>query len=276
MTLLAQMGWTQELLHAIPVIISLILIEGLLSVDNALAIAAMAAHLPGRQKILALRFGVIGAYLFRGLALAFATWIIDNPWLKFTGALYLIYLACSNLTSNLHSETVAEERDGFRMSQGFWPTVIGIEIMDLSLSVDNVVAAVALSPKLWVVVTGVFIGILVLRFLAGYCIRLIAVYPILGKTAFLLVGFVGVLLVAELATKEHVHAWQKFIGVFLITASSIAYSRSSGLQGIGRPVFRMILKPMAWFAQAVEFLFWPFRWFLRRSALWMEQRSPKA
>lgn len=55
------------LIEALPVIVSLIIIEGLLSVDNALAIAAMANHLPGRQKYLALKFGIIGAYFFRGL-----------------------------------------------------------------------------------------------------------------------------------------------------------------------------------------------------------------
>jgi len=60
------------LVEAIPVIISLIVIEGLLSVDNALAIAAMASHLPGRQTYSALRVGIIGAYVFRGRALLLA------------------------------------------------------------------------------------------------------------------------------------------------------------------------------------------------------------
>ena len=50
-----------ELVDAIPVIISLIIIEGLLSVDNALAIAAMASHLPGKQKYKALKWGIVGA-----------------------------------------------------------------------------------------------------------------------------------------------------------------------------------------------------------------------
>jgi len=68
------------------------------------------------------------------------------------------------------------------------------------------VAAVALAPKdlvtgereMWVVYTGVFIGILALRFLAGYCITLLNKFPILAKTAFLLVGYVGFILLAEL------------------------------------------------------------------------------
>ena len=75
-----------ELVEAIPVILALIVIEGLLSVDNALAIAAMANHLPGKHKYLALKYGIIGAYFFRGLCLAFAAWIIESPWLKICGS----------------------------------------------------------------------------------------------------------------------------------------------------------------------------------------------
>lgn len=275
--LLGQVNWSQEALEAVPVIISLILIEGLLSVDNALAIAAMASHLPGRQKQLALRFGLIGAYVFRGVALKFAAWISEHWWLKLVGALYLIYLACSHLAES-ESSANAAEKDGKvgEPKAGFWPTVIGIELMDLSLSVDNVVAAVALSSKLWLIMTGVFIGILVLRFLAGYCIRIIEVYPILGKTAFLLVGFVGLLLVFELVQEVHVHAWQKFIGVSLIVMLSIAYSRNPGAQVWTEPLFRWVRRVMGWFAGAVELLFFPLAWCLRRSAAWMDQRAPRA
>ena len=71
-----------EIIEVLPVIVSLIVIEGLLSVDNALAIAALASHLPKHQQQLALKLGIIGAYLFRGLALFFVSLIISNPWLS--------------------------------------------------------------------------------------------------------------------------------------------------------------------------------------------------
>jgi YkoY family integral membrane protein len=275
--LFGQIDWSREALEALPVIISLILIEGLLSVDNALAIAAMASHLPGKQKLMALRFGLIGAYVFRGLALQFASWITEHWWLKLIGALYLIYLACSHLSEDESNAAGGGSESGAPASKpGFWQTVIGIELMDLSLSVDNVVAAVALSSKLWLVMTGVFIGILVLRFLAGYCIRVIDKYPVLAKTAFLLVGFVGLLLVFELMSEQHVHAWQKFIGVLLITVVSIAYSRSPMAQKLTRPWLRTSQKLMGWFADIVESLFWPVRWCVRQCTRRWDQRAPKA
>lgn len=273
MMLIAAIPTLDATLQALPVIFSLILIEGLLSVDNALAIAAMASHLPERQRFMALRFGIIGAYFFRGLAMALAAWIINNPWIKLAGAVYLVYLACSHLVGS-EEEQSGKEDGRTSESRGFWPTVIGIELMDLSLSLDNVVAAVALSPNLWVVCTGVFIGILALRFLAGYCIQMIERFPILGKTAFLLVGFVGVLLITEILASVDVHTWQKFLGVVAITVASVLYSRSSVAQSMLNPVLRGVKVPMKWFAATVEGVFWPIKWCLRRSYRWLEQRSP--
>lgn len=244
---------TPELIEAIPVIISLIIIEGLLSVDNALAIAAMASHLPGKQKYQALKWGIVGAYLFRGLCLAFAAWIIENPWLKICGAAYLIYLMSEHFTG-----AGDEDNDGQLdkpNQRGFWATIIAIEIMDLSLSVDNVVAAVAMSPKLWVVCLGVFIGILALRFVAGACIRLIEKFPILADTAFILIGYVGGILVYELLSDPHsglqllpgpvhVSAGQKFIGIVIILALSILYSKVPALQKALSPLLKLLHLPM--------------------------------
>lgn len=254
---------TPELIDAIPVIISLIIIEGLLSVDNALAIAAMASHLPGKQKYQALKWGIVGAYLFRGLCLAFAAWIIENPWLKICGAAYLVYLMSEHFTG-----AGDEDNDGKPDSpnqRGFIATIVAIEIMDLSLSVDNVVAAVAMSPKLWVVCTGVFIGILALRFVAGACIRLIEKFPVLADTAFLLIGYVGFILCYELLSDPHsgfqvfpgpvhVSAGQKFIGIVIILGVSILYSKSNAMQMALRPLFKLSQAPMKVIATIVGLL----------------------
>lgn len=265
---------SSEWLEAIPIILSLIMIEGLLSVDNALAIAAMANHLPEEQKKKALRWGIIGAYAFRGIAMAFAAYIIANPWLKIIGAAYLLYLMCAHFT-NAAAEEKHETTPVNAASRGFWATVAAIELMDLSLSVDNVVAAVAMSPKLWVVCLGVFIGILALRFVAGYCLKLLEKYPILEHTAFLLIGFVGGILLVELTTTLHINPFQKFIGIVLITAATILYSRRPALQRATGPVLRALRWPMlavsAVIGTALAALAWPFK------ALWRALRpAPQA
>ncbi len=260
-----------DIINALPVIISLIIIEGLLSVDNALGIAAMANHLPGEQKQKALRWGIIGAYVFRGLALAFASFIIANPWLKIAGAAYLIYLMCRHFAEHRTVEHEgAGDMVGSLAGRSFWSTVMSIEIMDLSLSVDNVVAAVALSPDFWVVCTGVFIGILALRLVAGVCIPLIQKFPILEPTAFVLIGYVGLILVFELTTHLDVTTWQKFIGIVLIIAAAITYAKTPSLHRPLAPVLRLARGPM-WLVSAtvglvLALVTWPVRaiWHLAR------------
>jgi YkoY family integral membrane protein len=261
-----------ELIEALPIILSLVLIEGLLSVDNALAIAAMASHLPGKQKVLALRWGIIGAYTFRGMALAGAAFIIHNPWVKIIGAAYLVHLTASFFADQHEKERAKEAAETLRelvpplAGKGFWATVAAIEFMDLSLSVDNVVAAVAMSPKLWVVCTGVFIGILALRYIAAWCIRLIERFPVLESAAFLLIGYVGVILIVELLTGFHVHSFQKFIGVCGIMALSIWYSESPACKSFLKPFLKAARWPLTLYAAVsngiLRLLFLPFRLFI--------------
>jgi len=224
-----------EILSAVPVIISLVIIEGLLSVDNALAIAAIASELPGNQKIKALRYGILGAYTFRGLCMMFAAWIVNNPWIKAIGAAYLIYLMISQLWIKSDKTTEGQQAGKWSVPRGFWMTVVIIEFMDLSLSLDNVVAAVALDRRIWVVCSGVFIGIAIMRFVAGFCIRLIEKHPVLKTTAFLLVGFIGLLLLTELALEyfadgARIPAGVKFGGIFTIVAVSLFYEQLARLK----------------------------------------------
>lgn len=228
-SIISHLPSSAELVSAIPVIISLIIIEGLLSVDNAMAIAAMASQLPKHQQKLALKLGIIGAYVFRGICLFFVAYIAGNQWLKVLGAAYLLYLMCQHLISDEEDANQDGVADG--LQRGLLATIIQIEIMDLSLSLDNVVAAVALDKRLWVICTGVFIGILALRFVAGACIRMIDKYPILKQTAFLLVGFVGAILLTELALEWmnvhfHINSYQKFVGIVVIVASSLWYDNT--------------------------------------------------
>lgn len=239
-----------ELAEATSIILVLILLEGLLSFDNALAIAAMASHLPVHQQKLALRLGIIGAYAFRGLVLFFAAWLMENEWVKWIGAAYLVYLAAKHLSSRGEKH---EEHHIPKRKAGLIGTVIGIEIMDLGLSIDNVIVALATVnnsqhiPKehhIWVVCIGVFIGILALRLVAGFALRWIRKFPVLAKTAFILVGYVGLLFMVEL-TLEHfeMHIPGQMVikigGVFTILIVSLFYDRS--------PFLKKILKPLVLF-----------------------------
>jgi tellurite resistance protein TerC len=257
--------------HALPVIMGLILIEGLLSVDNALAIAAMASHLDEKQRAKAMNIGYIGAYGFRVVALLFASWIINNHWVMLIGALYLVWLMCAHFAGQ---KGVAED-EGEVVNvhhRTFASTIAMISLMDLSLSVDNVVAAIALSPKdLWPVYVGVTIGIIALRLVAGVAIKMIAKYPVLEHTAFILIGYVGLLLLSELHFHDFFEAMGplkvkilKFAGIIIIVAITIAWSRVALVQKILNPFLTVLLIPMnlvaALIGSVIFAVTWPFRW----------------
>lgn len=260
-----------EFVHALPVIMGLVLIEGLLSVDNALAIAAMASHLDEKQRAKAMNIGYIGAYGFRLVALLFASWIINNHWVMLIGALYLVWLMCAHFAGQ--KDLGEDEGEAVNVHhRTFASTIAMISLMDLSLSVDNVVAAIALSPKeLWPVYVGVTIGIIALRLVAGIAIKMIVKYPVLEHTAFILIGYVGLLLLSELHFHDYFEALGplkvkilKFAGIILITVLTIAWSRIEVMQKVLNPFLRVLLLPMnlvaALIGAVIVAIVWPFRW----------------
>lgn len=266
------------------VILSLIVIEGLLSVDNALAIAAMASHLEEKKRKLAMNIGYAGAYGFRILALFIASYIVHNHWLMILGSAYLIWLMCDHFAEQ--EESGFEEGPAVHSTtHSFGKTIAMIAFLDLSLSFDNVVAAVGLAGKnITLVYVGVTIGIITLRLVAGYCIKLLERHPWLEHTAFLLVGFVGMLLCFELwwdmSMKQTVRLWglsivsehdghyhiekvAKFAGITLIVAGHIAYEKLPLANKLMRPLLRPFLLPMELVSGIAGGLFlvitWPFR-----------------
>ncbi len=200
-------------LASLQVVVALIVIEGLLSVDNALAIAALASHLEEKKRKLAITIGYAGAYGFRILALFLASYILHNHWLMALGAGYLIWLMCNHFAESEDEE----EHKGAHKVPSFAKTIALIAFLDLSLSFDNVVAAVAFArDSILLVYVGVTIGILTLRLVAGYCIKLLEKHPWLEHTAFLLVGFVGALLCIELFWDTYVRQDLPILGYDLI------------------------------------------------------------
>jgi YkoY family integral membrane protein len=195
-------------LHDIVVILSLVLLEGVLSADNAIVLAVLAHSLPKAQQKKALRYGIIGAFTFRALAVILAVHLIESPWLKLVGGLYLLYLPAKYFIGkrqNGGSEKQKERgaRRFFGLSQ-FWSTVVAIELTDIVFSIDSILAAVGLSQKVWVVITGGVLGIIAMRFVAGGFLRLIELRPGLTEGAYIIVGWIGVKLIAEFLYQEQV------------------------------------------------------------------------
>ena len=188
------------MLETVIVVGNIIILEVLLSIDNAAVLATMVKTLPKESQKKALTYGIFGAYLFRGLALLFATILLKIVWLKILGGLYLIYLAYTNLKSDSGDD--GPKSISIPFLNVFWSTVVAIELADLVFSIDNVFAAVAFTDKIELIYLGVFIGIIAMRFAATAFVRLIEKHPILEKVAFWVVGFLGVKLILSLWLKD--------------------------------------------------------------------------
>ena len=177
----------------------LIALEGLLSADNALVIAVMILGLPKRLHRKALSYGLIGAFAFRIIATVLAVHLIRLAWVKMFGGAYLLYLSYAHFAS----PESADERRGPPEARSwlglsaFWGTVVRVELVNLAFSIDSILVAVAVSPKLWVVLTGGILGIVAMRVVVGQLLTLIERYPALVDGAFVIIAWVGIKLVIE-------------------------------------------------------------------------------
>lgn len=264
-----------EIWPVVIIVLQLIFLEGILSIDNAAVIGALVSPLPddervfwpkalegigerlhpflGNQRMAALRVGLLGAYVGRGMMLFLTSFLIHNAWIKLLGAAYLIHLGLDNLKEMPDSE----EGNGHLhpvKTKSFWPTVLTVELMDLIFSIDNVVAAVALSDKIWVVMLGVGIGILTMRFAAGIFSYAVTREPILKQAAYILVLNIGLEIVLDQIWRIEISDWMRFgisAGTILL---ALAYAHSPFLQK-----FRFAL---VWLAQGfgifTEFVNWIF------------------
>lgn len=173
--------------EGIALMLSLVVLEVLLSVDNALVLGAKVKPLPEKQRAKALLFGMWGAYFFRFLMIGIGTYLIKFMWIKAIGAAYLAYMAIHGLLSK---EEEQEEKPV--TPHGFWMTVLSVEALDIVFSIDSVTAAVALSDEVWVLLIGSMIGILAMRGVAQVFVKLLIKVPELNKTAFVLIGVIAI------------------------------------------------------------------------------------
>lgn len=264
-----------DFLPLLVIILQLVFLEGILSIDNAAVIGALVSPLPekeevpwpgrlkklgtvlhpvlGYQRMAALRVGLIGAYVGRGAMLFLTSFLIHNSWIKLIGAAYLIHLAFDNLEDMTGD---SEEEGGITpiKTRSFWATVLTVEVMDLIFSIDNVVAAVSLSNKIWVVMLGVGIGILTMRYAAGIFSYAVEREPILKQAAYILVLNIGVELILDQVWHVEIPDILRF-GISVLTILlALAYAHIPFLQR-----FRFVL---VWLAQGIgivnEFVDWVF------------------
>jgi tellurite resistance protein TerC len=265
------------------VVIQLIFLEGILSLDNAAVLGAMVAPLPddrpipwparlaalghglarslGPQRTAALRVGLLGAYAGRTLMLILAAWVMRSPWLMFVGALYLVFLAIRHLGGTDEGRSSGS----VDTHRSFWRVVIAVELADLAFSLDNVVAATALSKDLPLVILGVALGILMMRFAAGIFAGLVRREPILENAAYVLVLILGIELLLQGALKVEIGDLAKFAISAATLVLAIAYARLDALH-VFAPLLGVAQKGLRRLNELIYWLMTPFRMLISASA----------
>jgi YkoY family integral membrane protein len=213
----------------------LVILEGLLSADNALVLAILVLGLPRHQQRKALRYGIVGAFGFRILATLAAVHLIAFGWVKLVGAGYLLYLSFKHF----FGETGTEERHAIRPARpwlglsAFWATVVKVELTDIVFAIDSILVAVAMSDKIWVIVTGGILGIIAMRLVIGQLLVIVRRYPALVDGAFIIIAWIGIkLLIEYLHSAGYIHfyinRWLSFGLIIVIFAISYLYARRQG------------------------------------------------
>ena len=167
-------------------LVFLAFLEGVLSIDNAVVLAMMARHLPHEQQRKALSYGLLGSVVFRLIALGMAVYLIKWRWIKLMGGAYLLYVAGAHLVKRGgHDETSKAA------PRSFWKTVFMIEVMDIAFAVDSILAAVAITPKFWIIFSGGMLGVLMIRFAASFFLKLLKRFPRFETAAYLMILVIG-------------------------------------------------------------------------------------
>lgn len=173
----------------LPRIFVLAFLELLLSADNAIVLGVLSHALPTHLRRKALFIGVASAFVLRAAALLLIAYLLEYTWIQALGAAYLIYLSIRYFTKKRKS---AEAKPNY----SFWKTVLFIELLDLAFAIDSIVAGVAFIDssfsKLWIVYAGGMIGLLGMRYAANLFNRLLDHFPNLERSAYLMVGWIGV------------------------------------------------------------------------------------
>jgi YkoY family integral membrane protein len=199
------------------ILLILIVLEAVLSADNAIALAAIAQNLkdPKLQRQ-ALNIGLVGAYVLRMTLILTATWVVQFWQFELIGAFYLLWLVFDHFTSS-EEENLAEESTDGSDTVTLWQIVPTIAMTDLAFSLDSVTTAIAVAEDTWLIVVGGTIGIITLRFLAELFIRWLKEYVHLEDAGFITVGFVGLRLLFKVILPElMIPEWVTIVVIFVL------------------------------------------------------------
>jgi YjbE family integral membrane protein len=182
----------------------IVLLDIVLSGDNAVIVGAKAATLPPEQRKKAIFYGMSMAVVFRIVFSLFATFLVTIPGLRFAGGLALLWVAYGMLTDLW--DDGSEDGSTVAPAGNFRSALMAIAIADISMSIDNVLAvAGAAEGHFASLAFGLVLSIAIMIFAANAVARLIQ------RWAW--IAWIGLLLVCYIAGKLIVEDWPNVLAL---------------------------------------------------------------
>ncbi len=182
-------SWS-EILTLLPI---LIILELLLSADNAIALASLTKSLDSpllRSK--ALNIGITISLLFRIFLILLSNILLKFIIIRIFAGLYLIYLFISNVFYSSESDTQDSDNDKSNNNFKFLKIVALLSFTDFAFSIDSITTAVAISDQYILIIFGAIIGVLALRFTSGIFLSLLEKFLRLETAGYIAILIVGI------------------------------------------------------------------------------------
>lgn len=196
--------------EAIIPLISLIVLEVILGIDNIIFMSILADKLPEQQRSKLRFWGISLAMVMRLVLLAFISWILKLDQTLFTlvdidfsgkglilifGGLFLIYKS----TREIYHKTEMHKDDSPAVSKksSFKRLLSEVIILDLVFSIDSIITAVGMVQELWVMYTAVIVTVVIMLFASKPISGFIGKHPSFKILALCFLMMIGVALLAE-------------------------------------------------------------------------------
>ena len=192
-------SWS-EILTLLPI---LIVLELLLSADNAIALASLTKSLDSpvlRSK--ALNIGITISLLFRIFLILLSNILLKFIIIRIFAGLYLIYLFISNVFFSGESDIEDLENIETNNNFKFLKIVALLSLTDFAFSIDSITTAVAISDQYILIIFGAIIGVLALRFTSGIFLRLLEKFLRLETAGYIAILIVGIKLLLNTLIAE--------------------------------------------------------------------------
>jgi YjbE family integral membrane protein len=210
---------------SLQVILGILLVDILLSGDNAIVIALVCRSLPPSAQSKVMWIGILGAFLARLLLTSVASMVLEIPLIKLVGGLLLLKISVDLILDNVRHGANNHETPSHAVPQGsVWAAAKTIVLADIVMSLDNVLALSAVTGEhLGMLILGLVLSIPILMFGSIYISRALDRFPILlWAGAGILGGVAGSMLVKDTIFHGFIQSESMWVRVLAPGAAGIA------------------------------------------------------